>query len=528
MINMTYHSTKLPRVKPILPLLFLLMLTGPLLAKTYPITDFGAVGDGKTINTRAINEAVSACNAAGGGTVLVPVGTFLSGTIRLLSNVNLHLEAGSVLKGSPNVADYQLDGVKRGLIFAFEAENLSITGTGILDGNSDVFHDPKRMHGFRNLGFDRQYTRQGAAYMPADKFNQDGPIYYDSRPDKLVQLFRCERIVIRDAQFLNSPEWTFRIGDCDNVLVDGITVRTNLAVPNSDGIHTTTSRNVRIANCFVSAGDDAIVVTGFGDDIGTGGRMDNVRNYGGMAEYPSRRMGNKTGYAENVVVSNCVLQSRSAGIRVGYGDNSIRNCLFQNIVIFGSNRGIGVFARDRADIENIVFQNIRIDTRLHDGHWWGKGEPIHLSLTPQATNVPLGHVRGIQFRDITAHSQAGAVVWGEPDNRLRDVLFQNVELTISAGPLSKDWGGNFDLRPALQPDRKLFKHDIPGLYATNVDGLTLDHLTVRWGDTVADFNTYGVEIENVTNLRTEQYHGRGATARYQALRTVNAKRLADR
>ena len=507
----------------VLSYLFILLIVLPGWTKTVSITDFGAISDGKTINTQAINEAVRACHAAGGGTVLVPTGTFLTGTVRLLSNVNLHLETGSVLKGSPNLSDYQLDGIKRGVLYAFEAENISITGMGTVDGNSDAFHDPKRMHGFRNLGFERKYTRQGDAYMPANEFYQDGPIYYEKRPDKMVQLYRCERVVIRDVKFLNSPEWTFRIGDCDNVLVDGITVKTDLAVPNSDGIHTTTSRNVRIANCLVSSGDDAIVVTGFGDDIGTGGRMDDVKNYGGMAEYPTRRMGNKTGYAENVVVTNCVLQSRSAGIRVGYGDNSIRNCLFQNIVIFGSNRGIGVFARDRATIETIVFQNISIDTRLHDGHWWGKGEPIHVSLTPQSATVPLGKVRDIQFRNITARSQAGVVVWGEPGNRLQDILFENVLVTVSAGPLSHDWGGNFDLRPALKPDQKLFKHAIPGLFATHVDGLTLDHLTVRWGDHVADFNTHGVELENITGLRMEQYQGRGATAAYKPLTTKNVK-----
>ena len=83
---------------------------------------------------------------------------------------------------------------------------------------------------------------------------------------------------------------------------------------------------------------------------------------------------------ENVAVSNCTLSSRSAGVRVGYGPNPIRNCVFQNLVIRNSNRGLGLFVRQEGSIENVLFNNIVIQTRLHTGHWWGKGEPIHLSV----------------------------------------------------------------------------------------------------------------------------------------------------
>lgn len=495
-----------------------LFIAAQALAQTRPfdITQFGAKPDGQTVNTTAINDAVRACHAAGGGTVLVPAGTFVSGTVRLLSNVNLHLDAGATLKGSPNLADYQLDGTKRGLLFAFEARNVSITGRGTVDGNSPQFFNPNVSHyGKMGLGFERRFTRQGEAYLPPNQFFPDGPITYDQRPGMLCVLLRCERVAIEGVAFVNSPEWTFRLGDCDDVRVSGITVATDLLVPNSDGIHCTTSRNVRISDCHLRCGDDAIAVTGFGDETGVGGRM-----YDEQPDYTKRTVGNKVGACEHIVVSNCVLQSRSAGIRVGYGDNPIRHCLFQNIVIHDSHRGIGVFNRDRADITDVRFDHISIQTRLHSGHWWGKGEPIQVSSVRQKADVPVGRVRNVQFTNIVAESESGVVLWGTPESRLQDVRFDNVTLTLKGGPLSQDWGGNFDLRPALPADQQLFKHDIPGIFAQNVDGLALRDVTVRWGQALPDYFTHALELENSTGVRLENFDGQAAKPTLQAVKTT--------
>ena len=134
---------------------------------------------------------------------------------------------------------------------------------------------------------------------------------YDARPGMMVVLLQCEQVAIKDVTFRDSPEWCFRIADCDDVLVTGISIHNNLMVPNSDGIHCTTSRNIRISDCDIRAGDDAIIVTGFGTGVDVDGDITE------RLDYTTREFGNKTGYAENVTVSNCVLQSRSAGIRVG-------------------------------------------------------------------------------------------------------------------------------------------------------------------------------------------------------------------
>lgn len=485
-------------------------LSLPSLAQSpFRITDFGAVADDKTVNTKAINEAVQACHKAGGGRVLVPVGSFLTGTVRLLSNVELYLEAGARLKGSPNLVDYQLDGKKLGLLYAYEAVNVSISGKGTVDGDADQFFDAKRNH--RYVGYDPKLTRQRTR--DSTRLNTEGPSFYTARPGMLVEFVRCERLQIRDVQFVNSPEWTFCIRDCDDVLVSGIAIKNNLLTPNSDGIHCTTSRNIRISDCDLRCGDDAIVVTGFNDPFFGEKATD-------FDDYRNRRVGNRTGKSENVVVSNCVMQSRSAGIRIGYGDNDIRNCVFQNLVIYDSNRGIGVFARDRGSIENILFQNITIQTRLTDGNWWGKGDPIQVSRTPQS-KTPVGRVRNIQFSHITARSEAGITLWGEPGLPVEDVRFDQVDVTISAGPLASRWGGNIDLRPTATPTRDVFQYDMPGLLAHQVDGLQINHVSVRWAGPPAEYFTHGLVLENVTRSKIEQFEGTGAKSGFKAVQTVS-------
>jgi len=482
-----------------LPLLACWLSTAAAHAKVYNILDFGAQ-KAPARATRAIQNAVDSCFAAGGGTVLIPAGDYESGTIWLKSNIHLQLESGAVLRGSPDIEDYRCEETRYGLLRAEKARNITISGPGILDGNGTHFMILDRPH----IGedFDRSATRQGGDFMSPQFGFEDGPVAYDRRPDMMLALLRCENVIIRDITFRDSPSWTMRIGDCDGVLVHGISIQNNLLIPNSDGIHCPTSRNVRISDCDIRAGDDAVIVTGFGDDDGV-----RPKTFERDFDYKNRDIGNKTGYAENVTVTNCCLQSRSAGIRVGYGNNSIRNCIFQNIVIYGSNRGIGVFSRDRGSIENILFSDITIETRLHSGHWWGKGEPLHVSAVPQTENIPCGGIRNVRFKNILAHSETGVVVWGHSEGAIRDLVFENVRLEIEDGPLSESYGGNFDLRPAFPVQAGIFKHDIPGLFARFVHGLDIRNFDLCWGEGLEPFFTHGIEAEEVRDLSIDGFRG---------------------
>ena len=472
----------------------------------YNVLDFGARGNGKFINTDAFDHAIKRCSANGGGTVLVPPGNYISGTIVLLSNVNLHLEPGAVIRGSDDTTDYRVmknilfnEGYNRfGLIYAGNARNISITGSGEIDGNGMHF-----MNGLDKphiIGdYDRKLTRQGEDFMKAGATFEDGPVSYAFRPGMMLFFIGCENLHLEDVYLTNSPEWTVRIEDCDNVNVRGITIDNNPLIPNNDGIHCTTSRNVRISDCHVVAGDDAIIVTGFGDLPLPGQFPDSAKS--------DQWVGNKTGYAENVTVTNCVLSSRSACVRVGYGNHPIRNLVFSNLVMMESNRGIGVFSRDNSSIENVLFDNIIIHTRLHSGDWWGKGEPIHISSINTSPNGNPGKISDIRIANVIATGEAGLLIYGDKSSPVRNVKLENIKLTLHGGKYSDSFGGNFDLRPSDPVEYRVFKHDIPGLYAENVHNLEVDGFEMCWGDKLPSYFTDAIDIIHFDGVTIRDFKG---------------------
>ncbi len=468
----------------------------PIFADTFNIKDFGAKEN--QLSTLAIQKAVDACHESGGGTVLVPAGTFITGTIVLKSFVDLHLEQGAILQGSKLVSDYLETFRRHGIIFCLDAEQVSVTGEGIIDGSGTSFYNEKTNHIYPE--FDKSLTRQKDGYMPEGVFFTDGPIERIDAPGMTITFYHCNRITLKDFTLKDTPVWATRLAYCDDVLVSGISILNNLMVPNSDGVHCTASRNVRISDCDIRAGDDAIIVTGFAiqEDIPGYAHSD-------QSQYSH---GNKSIYSENISVSNCVLQSRSAGIRIGYGQHPIRRCTFSNIVIYGSNRGIGIFAHDAASIEELIFSDIIIESKLHNGQWWGNGEPIHLSSISRFEGEPAGQIRNVQFNNIIATGEAGFLVYGQQESRMENIRFNNVQLKIINGVETIAYGGNFDLRPAADEKQRLFEHDIPGIYAQFVDGLVIRDFTLDWGEHLPGFFTHGIECVGVKKLSIDGFDGK--------------------
>jgi hypothetical protein len=464
-------------------------------AGEYNILDFGAVRN--NLSTSAIQKAIDTCHNQGGGTIIVPEGVFLTGTIILKSNINLFLSPGSELRSSENLNDFRVGTSRLGMIFCQDASNVSITGEGVINGLGSNFYETDQNHVYPE--FDKKYTRQKEGYMPEGMFFTDGPLKRKPRPWMAVVFFHCNQVTIRDITVKDTPIWAIRFGYCEDVLVDGITILNNLMIPNSDGIHLTVSRNVRIANCDIRAGDDAIIVTGFA-------KIEDTPGFNSK-EQDKYVHGNKSIYAENIQVTNCHLQSRSAAIRIGYGQHPIRRCIFDNIVISGSNRGIGIFARDSSSIEELVFSNIIIETRLHNGQWWGNGEPIHLSAISRFEGEPAGKIKDVQFNNISATSEHGILIYGHSDTHMDNIQFSNVQLRLKMGKETMGYGGNFDLRPAASPDKLIFEHDIPGIYAQYVDGLTIRDFTLTWGSDLPGFFTDGIECNEVQDLSVENFIG---------------------
>lgn len=483
-------------MKKILPLLFLTayQFTASV-AGDYNIEKYGAVRGSNA--TAAIQKAVDACHSAGGGRVIVPAGRFVTGTIVLKSHVDFHLQQGAVLEGSLNLSDYLRTFRLHGILFAEDAIQVSVTGEGIIDARGIAFYDTTQSH--VTPDFDRQYTRQKEGYLRQGEFFSDGPVRRIGAPGMTITFYHCSQVTLRDFTLRDTPIWAVRFAYCEDVLVEGISILNKLMVPNSDGIHFTASRNARISNCDIRAGDDAIIVTGFALEENHPGFDPGVQ--------AARRHGNKTKYAENYTVTNCLLQSRSSGIRIGYGQHPIRRCVFSNLVIYGSNRGIGVFVRDAADISDLIFSNIVIDTRLHNGHWWGNGEPIHLSAISRFAGEPVGTIRNVQFDNIIATGEHGLLVYGDPDSPMRDIRFDRVQLRIQAGPETKAYGGNFDLRPNPVKERQVFAHNIPGLYVQHVEGLSVRDFQLEWGGGLPDFFTHGIECRQVQGLDIRNFRG---------------------
>lgn len=484
-------------------LLFALVFPIVSFSQSFNIKDYGAIADGKTINTAPIQKAIDACNSKGGGTVVVPTGTFISGTLFLKSHVNLEVQQGGILKGSNNLADYEVEGKKYGLIYASDCENISLTGEGEINGNGSFFMNFNRIHNF--IDYDRKYIRQGESFLANETIIGDGPVAYVARPSMMIMIFHSERVKIKDLHLVDTPEWNIRLSECENVQCTGLTIRSNLSIPNSDGIHCTTSRNVIISNCDIQGGDDAIIVSGFGDESGVGGYTEKV-------VVKSYQFGNKTKIAENVTVTNCILLSRSAAIRIGYGFNSIRNLIFSNLIIYNSNRGIGIFCRDDARIENISFTDIHIECRLHTGKWWGRGEPIHISSVRQSGTKKLGGISRIRFSNIRINqAEAGIVVFGSEDSKIEDIDFQDIDLTLQNGPLVESYGGNFDMRPSSDKSTALFKHDIPAFHARQVKNLSIKNYRLKWKDSIpATYFTNGFYAENFENINLEKIKIAGA------------------
>ncbi len=453
----------------------------------FNICEFGATADGETLAHEAINQAIATCNSAGGGTVWVPVGIYLIGTIELLSNVTLHLDAGAILKGSPDLADYRVlpytsEFRNTALIVADGATNIAITGRGAIDGNGDAF----AIYGEadKSRDFDAKHTRQGEAYFAINDLPDDGPVKHKPRPGILILLVHCRDIVVRDIKLVNAPNWCLHIACSEDVLLTGLDIKSSLLLPNSGGLDVSLTRNVRISDCNIEAGDDAIAFSPCADGFGGG-------------------------IAENIVVENCVLLARSAAIRIGWGQHDFRNLLFNNIVIRDSNRGILINLRYGERMENIVFSNIVIETRLYKGKWWGKGEPIHISAVAEFEAETRARVLGnVSFTNITAVGDHGIVLYADDRSTIEDVRFDHVRVTIRPTALQESFGGNFDLRPLWDPARKVFAHDIPAFYARGVKGLALRDLDVEWAENLPQFCRHAVEIENFEDVTIDGFRGR--------------------
>jgi hypothetical protein len=456
----------------------------------FNVKTYGAAGDGQGLDTAAIARAIRAAADAGGGAVVFPPGKYLTGTFELLSNVSLNIEAGAVIQGSANLADYGAiadyglgkvygvdssgEGDKVGLIVARHAENIAIFGQGAIDGSAAGFFDFNTPH----IGhdFDARYARDPKAFDQAMRETGDGPVQMkpDGRPGTLIILFDTRNIAIRDVTLRNAPNWTLHFENCQHATVTGLHILNDPRIPNNDGVDCMGCRDVHFSGCSIEAGDDDFAIVG----------------------------------SQDVTVSDCTLRSNSSGIRL----ENTRFATFDNLTIH-ANRGIGVFERGGGTTANVLFSNLVIETRLLTGHWWGKGEPIYIA-TSGAGGPELG-VRNVRFSNVLAEGESGILIYGSKANPVRDIEFDRVRLRIRAPreQVSRAVGGNFDLRwTAASLAEAVFAHDIPAVYCRYLQGWKVRGLDIEWDAHVPAYFSNGIFCEDFEDLDIDDFSGRQARA----------------
>ncbi len=471
----------------------------------YDITSYGAVNDGKTIATKSLQAAIDACNKNGGGDVIVPAGLFIIGTVYLKSNVHLYLQAGAILRGSPTLQDYEAYTpekpyvpIHKGMFFTEDAENVVISGEGQIDGNGDIFFKPGEAKKLDAQA--TKYTRQKDNYRKVSSGIGDGPIVPRERPYQMFVFSNCRKVTVRDIRITSAPFWCMHFADCDAVEIKNIRLWNNLLAPNADGIDITSCTNVIIEGCDIRTGDDAIAIVGYDHHFEIPG-FKKMRHL-----------------SENIIVSNCNLQSYSSGIRIGFLDqNTVRNIQVSNVNITNSTRGIGIFLRDEGSLENITFANIYIETHLRTGDWWGNGEPIHISAVRGKEHVKLGQIKHVLFNDIICKGENGILVYGSDESIIEDVSFEHIRFEFTDSKLNDVAGGNIDLRGSSL-DKSLFSRDIPGLLAQYVKNLRIDDFQLQWTNTRMPYFTHGIELADFEDVTISNFKGAASPVNPQAYR----------
>ncbi len=437
----------------------------------YNIADYGATSEISKDNAVAIQKAIDLCSEAGGGTVVIPAGmTFMTGPFHLKSYVNLCLEPNSRLLANPDESVYTESafGENRGegmmWISGRDLTDVSITGTGTLDCN-------------------------GVAFMGAeleDSYTLKPVTTFDPRPH-LLTLEDVKRLVIRDVTFRNSAYWTIHLAGCVDVVIDGVSILNNIKIRNGDGIDIDHSRHVRISNCYIESGDDSIC-------------LKNRREY---AEY---------GSCEDIVVTNCLMQSRSCALKIGSENmDEIKDVLVDNCTIRNSNRGIGIQNRDEGSVHNIIFSNMIVECHFFSDVWWGKAEPLYVTSYPRpmsdnkdgswrfpkgATHGECGGVRNIVFTNIICHSENGAFVGGDTIDKVNHITFRNVDITLER---TTDYpGGLYDKRPCEGDE---FSYDDTyGFYIDTASDISIENSRIFWGEPKPLHAAEGVKQINVQRV----------------------------
>lgn len=405
------------------------------------ILDYGAIGDGKTVNTTAIQRALD-----DGGLVTVPAGIFVTGTLYLRSHGGLDIQAGAVLKASPNPTDYNADDfcpqnqifageMASGahLIVAVEQEDITLQGGGVIDGNARFWLNELDMVG--------------------------GRIGYKYPPWRMGQLiFFCEsrEIAVHGLRLFDASHWSLFFHGCQEVRVQNLHIDADMAGHNGDGIDVDCCQNVMISGCNIQGSDDCIT----------------IRAYGTALKQPRP--------CEHVTVSNCILRTHEVGIRLGVGDGLVRRVLCSDIIIRGASVGVNVCSRWRNTTSGVTVE----DASFHD-FYIDCERPYNItnvvSYIPGDSDSLPGALSRLDFRHWRGRASRTAVLHEIGGGIIRDVRIEDFDL---------EFHGDND---HATPEGSRWCHD-GGIINTDPfwncggDNIRMDDIRVRWGEDATNWN----------------------------------------
>jgi hypothetical protein len=443
------------------------------LALDYVITDHGAVADGITVNSKAIQALIEKVSSGGGGRIIVPAGTFVTGTINLKSGVELHLDRDAVLLGSLEKDDYYGNGRWVGLVIASGQDNIAVTGEGTMDGRG----------GEVALGLLELYLD---GKMPGARFDHTNKRLSEVHRPQLIEFIHCTNVKVADVTLKNAACWVQTYEQCDGLVIDNVTVDSN-AYWNNDGMDIGDCKNVRITNCYVNSADDGICL----------------------------KSHNADSFCENVYIGNCTVRSSASAIKFGTASRGgFRNVTIENITVFDTYRSaLALEAVDGGTIDGVTATNITAKNTgnalfIRLGHRNVDGEPgavRNITIKNLKAEIPFGQpdldypLRGPVIPYF--HNPFPASITGFSGHTVENITLEDIEITYpgrankaySWQPLnrldeieehpSRYYGNGLPPNPGFMfryPEFSIWK-ELPSwaLYVRFVDGLTMKNVRMR-------------------------------------------------
>ena len=457
--------------------------------KSYNIKDYGATGDGQTLDSPAIQQAIDACNQAGGGTVYIPAGTYLSATIVLKDNVKLYLEKDAVLLGTTDIKAYKnLDPFTDGLgidvgwafLVAIDAKNVAIEGEGVIDGQGSALKA-------RHIEEDKRPESERWGLRPF-----------------LLRVLRCDGVAVRNVTLKYAGAWTSQYSQSRNIQIEGVKIE-SYGVAHNDGIDIDGCRNVNIKDCDIVSGDDALCFKTT------------------HSKYP----------CSDITVSGMKLKSNQAAIKMGTESMApFENIQISNCRIYDTkNGGIKLFSVDGAKLKNIEISDITMEN-IQTPMMFRLGSRLSVFRKNRDEQQPTGSFENVVIRNVKATSAkvtqltpaSGILITGVPGHYITGLMLENIEIELPGGGTVEESHHTVPEAIDQYPEVKTFAPCLPayGIWARHVKRLNLNNVTFKLENPDLRPALVCEDAEHiiVNNLRTDAFKGSEAIMRLENVNTA--------